>query len=181
VLGFLRKKKSQELWDSEYEQGRWDYLQQQSRFNNSTFIANYLNSQIGDGDDKILDVGAGNGSLFPMLELQDAGNYVPTDISKVALEELVEKHSISNSWVADIEKVDLTDTDYEYIVLNEVVYYFKHPINTVNRCISAAKKNCIVSMYHSPRTNIIRLFMPKPSFSVRVNAEYKWTIMFYLK
>ncbi|MCG8668817.1 MAG: class I SAM-dependent methyltransferase [Pseudomonadales bacterium] len=181
MLGLLSKKKSTELWDDEYKNGRWDYLREQPLYNNSDFIAGYLNRETEGTDATIFDVGAGNGALYPLLTLKDEKQYFPVDVSQVALDALKESHNITNSMVGDIETMDLSESNYDYIVLNEVVYYFNNPIQTVKRCAEAAKKCCIVSMYHSPRSNLIIMFLPRPTFSARINGEYKWTIMFYLK
>jgi 2-polyprenyl-6-hydroxyphenyl methylase/3-demethylubiquinone-9 3-methyltransferase len=124
----------QKLWDKEFAEGRWDFIENTANDIVYLFIEKY--SRNGS----ILDLGCGAGNTG--CELNDSAyrEYTGVDISDVALEkarlrsEACQRGRINRYAQSDISTY-IPDREYEVILFRESIYYIprSHIKNTLER------------------------------------------------
>src|ERR1039458_2921005 len=70
-------------WESTYEGGKWDYLNQLKELAHYSVIIGYINYFKHNG--AVLDVGGGEGILFDRMRSCSYSRYVGIDISQIAI------------------------------------------------------------------------------------------------
>lgn len=138
---------NQDQWNREYEDGRWDYLSNVGEMSRYSIISGYIRKT--KPKNGILDVGCGAGELWNYLTEEEKESYLGVDISSVAIEKAGSK---SNHFIeTDINNYYPAES-FDCIVLNEVLYYIKNPIQLINRLLSALNSEgiMVISMYMHP-------------------------------
>ncbi len=142
---------STEVWDNEYQGGRWDFLSDNTEYARYNVIYGYIRKYSAKGN--VLDLGCGEGVLYNFIEHSDVTNYTGVDISKVAIKKALERTG------GDFHNADIslyTPCDYfNTIVFNEVLHYLPNPIETINRYLNYSKINgvIILSLYMPAKAN----------------------------
>lgn len=143
-------------WENDYVSGRWSYMSEVEEAPRYAVIAGYLRVLAYGGH--YLDVGCGEGVLLRHLDGEQFDSYLGVDISISAISRA---HWHDNGdvrfAVADAESL-VVDRRYDAIVLNEVLYYMRRPLEIARRYWSMLNPEgvMIVSSYHgSPRAMAI--------------------------
>lgn len=137
---------TKEIWDTQYQQGVWNYLPSESARNE--IIGNLCKKCFSYPT--ILDVGCGFGNLVEYLTFQ---TYLGIDISHVPLpsrkREKVEFQSVS------AEEFD-TEKRFEIIIFNEILYYI-NAIKILEKYEQFLSDQgvFIISMWEHPKTLIL--------------------------
>jgi 2-polyprenyl-3-methyl-5-hydroxy-6-metoxy-1,4-benzoquinol methylase len=122
---------SREIWESQYRDGRWTFLQELEQVTRYSVIAGYIHALARTG--ALLDVGCGEGILLDRLAAQDFCKYVGIDISQAAVELARKRHSDRSAFFqADAEHFLPTES-FDAIIFNEVLYYFTDPLAVAQR------------------------------------------------
>lgn len=137
-------------WNTEYEQGKWDYLHSLDELGHNSILAGYARHV---GARSVLDVGCGCGHLLRLLE--NVESYVGLDISHAAIakcQSLIGTQSQYTFIEADLDAFTPA-TAFDLVVFNESLYYSKHPYETLKayRSCLATNGNLAVSMYDNAR------------------------------
>jgi 2-polyprenyl-3-methyl-5-hydroxy-6-metoxy-1,4-benzoquinol methylase len=118
-----------EQWENEYKNGIWEKMEGLEEIGRYTVIAAYI-KKLKSGA-RVLDVGCGEGILLSFLPYDSYSEYVGIDLSQTA----INKASRLQSEKARFEVGDIhaykSEREYDVIILNEVLYYFSHPISTL--------------------------------------------------
>jgi SAM-dependent methyltransferase len=132
VLGATHETRAAaEVWNAQYESGRWTYLGQLSELSRYSVLVGYMVHFKPGG--AILDVGCGEGVLLGRLKPHGYSRYVGVDISSRAIAEFAEQAGERQAFfVADGEHYIPTEP-FDIIVFNEVLYLFRDPIGAVDR------------------------------------------------
>lgn len=133
---------SSETWETQYQTGKWKYMEQLSEFPRYSTIIGYIAFlKLGGA---ILDVGCGEGILFERYRPYGYSKYLGIDISQVALAKLTQKQDENTSFVkADVETYEPTE-DFDVIIFNETLYYFHEPLKVFKRYTRALKEDGII-------------------------------------
>lgn len=145
---------SAEAWDQQYRQGEWDLLQDTAEIPRYERLVELWRRHAGAGS--LLDIGAGDAVLRPYLPT--AARYLGVDLSAAAVERGQSRLQPGDRLLAADAERWQPDEALDAIVLNECVYYFEDPIETVERFRGelAAEGVLIVSMFETPRSQAIR-------------------------
>jgi len=115
----------QQLWDKEYEGGRWDLSKKTPNDRVYHFISQ--NSKKG----MILELGCGSGNTGTELESESYSGYVGLDISEVAVD-AAQRRSVEsgrgskNQYVqSDILKY-VPDKTFQIVLFRDSIYYVPH-------------------------------------------------------
>lgn len=174
-------KRSKEYWDNSFKKGRWDRLLDKEREKNTSFIARLILEDKKESV-KVLDIGSGNGALADYL-LPGKSKYYGVDISSEALNVIKGRHQeavIISADINELEKIDIKE-HFDYIVLNEVLYYI-YPIGILRRLKRFSNKDTkvIISMYNSIRNKLIWLSIFRRALARHVVSDEKrgvsWTV-----
>jgi len=137
-------------WDRQFQNGRWDYLENVEELAHHSVIAGYFNRF--SAEKSLLDVGCGVGVLGGLLPA--GSRYVGVDISSAAIERArLLPQPGANFYVSDAETY-VTQEKFGAIVFNESLYYFRNPIETMLRLATALQPSGVIiaSMYATPNT-----------------------------
>jgi SAM-dependent methyltransferase len=117
---------SREIWESQYRDGRWMFLQELEQMTRYSVIGGYVHALARKG--ALLDVGCGEGILLDRLAVDDFAKYVGIDIAQTAVELARKKHGDQSAFFqADAEHF-LPAESFDAIIFNEVLYYFADPL-----------------------------------------------------
>lgn len=175
-------KRSKEYWDNSFKKGRWDRLLDKEREKNTSFIAQLI-LQDKKESVKVLDIGSGNGALADYL-LPGKSQYYGVDISSEALNLIKERHQeavVISADINELEKIDIKE-HFDYIVLNEVLYYI-YPIGILMRLKRFSNKDTkvIISMYNSIRNRLVWLSIFRRAKSRYIVSDEKRSISWVVK
>jgi SAM-dependent methyltransferase len=122
---------SREIWESQYRDGHWTFLEELEQMTRYSVIAGYLQSLKRGGN--LLDVGCGEGILLDRLGANDFSKYVGIDISQTAIELARKKRGDRSAFFqADAEQF-IPAESFDAIIFNEVLYYFADPLAVAQR------------------------------------------------
>lgn len=141
-------------WDREYEAGKWSYLGTLAEFSRFAVMAGYVRSFNRNAE--ILEVGCGTGVFFPYLRDVGFDRYRGIDLSEVAIE-TARRHARPNASFAAADGRSYSDgTYYDFIVFNEVLYYFDDCIEVMEHYRRALKPDgrFIISMVVGPQSKL---------------------------
>jgi 2-polyprenyl-3-methyl-5-hydroxy-6-metoxy-1,4-benzoquinol methylase len=120
-----------EIWESQYRDGQWTFLQELEQMTRYSVIAGYIHALARRG--ALLDVGCGEGILLDRLGAHDFSKYVGIDISQAAVELARKKCSDRSTFFqADAEHF-IPAESFDAIIFNEVLYYFADPLAVAQR------------------------------------------------
>jgi SAM-dependent methyltransferase len=127
--------RSAEVWNSEYASGRWAYLSGLSELSRYSILVGYIAHFRPEG--AILDVGCGEGVLHRRVRPLGYSRYVGIDLSSNAIAKLEGLRDGKSVFVvADGERYVPTE-QFDVIVFNEVLNYFRDPQGAVENYVRA--------------------------------------------
>ena len=110
------------IWDQEFVNGQWDYLDHTQNDSIYHFLQKYSNNG------SILDLGCGSGNTGNEMDISKYDNYTGVDISESAIERALTRSRINgrqdkNEYVCDdISKYEPRKR-YDIILFRESIYY----------------------------------------------------------
>jgi 2-polyprenyl-3-methyl-5-hydroxy-6-metoxy-1,4-benzoquinol methylase len=120
-----------EIWDSQYRDGQWGFLEELEQMPRYSVIAGYF--QLLKCGGSLLDIGCGQGILRERLGASDYSRYVGIDVSQTAVE-LARRKPNARSVFSQADAHDFTPTEnFDAIIFNEVLYYFPDPLAVAQR------------------------------------------------
>jgi 2-polyprenyl-6-hydroxyphenyl methylase/3-demethylubiquinone-9 3-methyltransferase len=129
-------------WNSEFESGKWDYLAQLPELARYSVLVGYAMHFNPAGS--IMDVGCGAGVLYRRVRPYGVERYLGIDLSSCAIDKLRGLGDARCSFVvADAQRYVPTEK-FDTIVFNEVLYYFRDPLATVQQYTNALKSGGIL-------------------------------------
>jgi 2-polyprenyl-3-methyl-5-hydroxy-6-metoxy-1,4-benzoquinol methylase len=111
-----------DLWNTEFANGRWDYIESTP----NDFIYSFLTKYLRGGS--LLDLGCGSGNTGAELEANSCSNYTGVDISDVAIEKAKVRAAQAGRagqnryFQADIVKY-APAANYDVILFRESLFY----------------------------------------------------------
>jgi len=145
------KPAAKELWDTQYQNGKWEFLGSLDEMARYMIIHGYIHQvteRLGNKPLALLDVGCGHGQLLRFLHPSCFESYLGIDFSQKAIERARSSLSANTRFlVADMEKWEGLG-QFDLIIFNEVLYYALEPIRTLVRYQPFLRENglFIVSM-----------------------------------
>jgi 2-polyprenyl-3-methyl-5-hydroxy-6-metoxy-1,4-benzoquinol methylase len=134
-------------WETDYRNGHWSFLKDVNELSRYSVVAGYIASLKPDGS--VLDVGCGEGILYTRYKALGFARYLGVDISAEAITRISSEYPANARFVtADAEKFQ-PDGQFDVIVFNESLYYFRQPLRTCERYREALKQDglLLVSTY----------------------------------
>jgi SAM-dependent methyltransferase len=131
-----------DTWNAQYESGRWTYLGQLSELSRYSVLVGYMVHLKPGG--AVLDVGCGEGVLLKRLEPHGYSRYVGVDLSSSAIAGLAERQSERLSFFAADGEYYVPMEQFDIIIFNEVLYFFRDPIGAVERYASSLRSGGIL-------------------------------------
>lgn len=136
LVSFFKRKilrVNRDRWNYQYGKGLWDGLKAMDELARFSVIVGYIKF-LKPGQPDILEIGCGEGLLQQRLQTQNYGRYVGTDISDLAIQKAAQDAGDDKCTylVADMDTYQ-PDGTFDLIVFNEVIYYSKHPLKTLQR------------------------------------------------
>lgn len=156
---------TREMWDLQYEKGDWARLSDFSEQAHNGVVLSYV--AYLRPDSSILEIGCGGGSLLPRLRQFGYRNYIGIDMSEVAIAKCRQFSDRKTTFlVADAESY-VPDVAVDVVILNECIYYFAHPIVTLQRYAHYLVPGglFVVSLFENDQTRPIRRCL-KAKFSL---------------
>lgn len=146
---------SREIWEQQYQAGRWEFMRALDELARYSVIAGYVHQLHPGGS--VLDVGSGEGILLDHLKPFGVSRYLGVDLSEEAVRQGAARADARSSFLAaDAEQYRPAER-WDAIVFNECVYYFEDPVGTVlgYRDGLAEGGTFIVSTFRSRRADVI--------------------------
>lgn len=183
---------TREKWERTYASGSWDFLNAPSQRGRHYAIAGIVADRHPDGRARVLDVGCGLGTLYPLLKGR-VRTYLGLDLSEAVIKRC-------RSAFADDPNCTFTSgafddfaprETFDVVVLNEVLYYFpvSRAVEVFQKAISHAGNDgfVIVSMNRSWKGSLIRARLnaiSPPVQSLRITNLQTgsfWTVEVYCR
>ena len=120
-----------DIWESQYRDGRWIYLNGLQQMTRYSVIAGYLHTLKNGGC--MLDVGCGEGILLARLGDANYEKFVGIDWSHVAIEQAQKRQYPRSVFVQADAQCFVPDETFDAIIFNEVLYYFDEPLALAQR------------------------------------------------
>ena len=172
---------TEETWNREYRRGDWDLLDSDEQLAHNAIVVGHLMN--ASERSRILEVGCGSGSLLQLLQRVGFESYLGIDISSEAVSRAAALN-VPNSFfqVADARRF-VADERFDFIVFNEVAYYFERPVDVLQRYSEFLKDEgvIIISMFDFMLSRIIwkkldRVFITLDLNTVHNRKGHKWQI-----
>ncbi len=131
-ISFIRRKIlriSKFRWDYQYSEGRYDWVRKEEM--KRLYEARELMDKYLHGG-KIFDIGCGEGLFLEVIADLNYSFYEGIDISEVAIGKIKTTGKCLLK-VADMEKYVPANSPFSVIVINEVLYYSKNPVELLKR------------------------------------------------
>jgi 2-polyprenyl-3-methyl-5-hydroxy-6-metoxy-1,4-benzoquinol methylase len=126
---------SKDVWERQYQTGKWSYLQQLDELPRYSIITGYL--QFLKPNPAILDVGCGEGLLFRRYRPYGYARYVGVDLSAAAQQLLAAEQDERTMFVcADANSYEPRER-FDAIIFNESLYYLDSPLAVIDRCMNS--------------------------------------------
>ena len=147
---------SQEVWESQYRSGHWARLNNLTEVGHNSVVFSYITHLRPQGS--ILEIGCGEGILLRKLKKVGYSRYVGIDMSAFAIEKCREFADEKTSFVVGDAESHSYDSRFDFVVLNEAIYYFVEPIKTLEHYVRylAPGGLFVISIFDKPRTRAIR-------------------------
>ena len=145
------KPAAKELWDTQYRNGKWEFLGSLMNMARYMIIHGYIYGvaeRLGNKPLALLDIGCGHGQLLRYHYPPCFETYLGIDFSQEAIERARSFSSANIRFLeADMEKWDGHE-QFDLIIFNEALYYAPEPVKTLVRYQSFLRENgfFIVSM-----------------------------------
>lgn len=128
--------KPQAVWDEEYRNGSWDFLEIQAERSHHMVILGFI---LGMGENRtVLDAGCGTGGLLHLGRKFQLSGYTGIDISQKAIEDARLRFRDTNIRfpvafeAADFEQY-VSPRRYDVIIFNESLSYARDPVAILHR------------------------------------------------
>ncbi|WP_128544639.1 class I SAM-dependent methyltransferase [Larkinella soli] len=123
---------NRDRWNYQYDKGLWDGLKAIDELARFSVIVGYV-KYLKPGQPEVMEVGCGEGLLQQRLQAQNYGRFVGLDIADVAVENARAQADEKCTYrVGDMDTYE-PDGTFDLIIFNEVIYYSKHPLKTLQR------------------------------------------------
>src|SRR3989344_3249050 len=140
----LKMKLTKETWNEQYDQGKWDYVDNTSESCRASIIGFYCNRFNNSPD--ILDVGCGKSVVRNYIKFK---TYIGLDISETATKHLKNQNiEIINT---DAEKFT-TEKKFDIIIFGEILYYVNNKILEQYQDYLNEDGYFIISLWDHPKT-----------------------------
>ena len=124
------------------EGGKWAHLERLNELPRYSAIVGYLRHL--KPNPAILDVGCGEGLLFHRYRPYGYSRYVGLDLSVTVYRHLLETQDENTAFVcADADRY-VPEERFDAIVFNETLYYFRSPVDVVDRYMYALNPDGVV-------------------------------------
>jgi len=152
---------SQDAWEEQYARGAWDFLREEDERSRYLAIGALLEEHVPPGG-QVAALGCGEGLLLDYLP-ESSFHVLGVDLSEVAIEKARSRfgdgfgaEGRARFVAADAEAFE-PDTTFHAIVLNECLYYFRHPLRQAERYFSYLSEGgvLLLSMFRTPRTDAL--------------------------
>jgi SAM-dependent methyltransferase len=127
--------KDKASWEKQYATGVWSYLGEITELSHYSVIVGYAGYLKPGG--RVLDVGCGHGVLHDRWLPQGYDRYVGVDISEVAVSRLRERGLAHATFVAADAETYQPGEQFDVVVFNESITYFKDPEDGFARYVRA--------------------------------------------
>lgn len=154
ILPYRPLLKDPKIWDNQFEDGSWDYLDEIYQLARYSVIVGYFKYFIKFSG-SILDLGCGQGILHKRFAGENYSKYVGIDISEKAIIRAKLNIDQKSSFICqDLQKYE-PDQMYDLIVFNESLYYFEKPLELLNKYKNYLNPDgkIIISMWDNPERN----------------------------
>ena len=147
--------RSVQTWNDEYTNGHWALLKDLSQQPHNAVLLGYITFLRPNS--AILEIGCGNGALFPYLARLGYQRYLGIDISSVAIDSCQRFRDDKTSFKTADAEIYAPDFRPDVMLLNESVYYFREPIKTLKRYDQhlAPSGILVLSLVDNPKTRTI--------------------------
>jgi SAM-dependent methyltransferase len=172
---------TEETWNREYKRGDWDLLDSDEQLVHTVIILGHVLN--ASKRLRILEVGCGSGRLLQLLQRIGFERYFGIDISSEAISRAAALNVPNSSFQVADARTFSTDERFDFIVFNEVAYYFERPLEVLLRCSEFLHEDgaIIISMYDFILSRIIwrqldRVFTTLDRNTVQNRKGHKWQI-----
>jgi 2-polyprenyl-3-methyl-5-hydroxy-6-metoxy-1,4-benzoquinol methylase len=147
---------SKDVWELQYRNKTWDYLANNEEVSRYSVIIGYI--QHFKPKASIFDIGCGEGILQERLSTFGYTSYIGLDISETAVQRACLKSDTKTDFISGNAESYVPQELFDVIVFNEVLYYFRDPLETFVRYSKFLKENGIIitSLEHTIRSTAIR-------------------------
>lgn len=180
------KPAAKEVWDTQYQSGKWEFLGSLDEMARYMIIHGYIHQvaeRLGDKRLALLDIGCGHGQLLRYLDPSCFETYLGIDFSKEAIDR-ARSYSSANARFedADMEKWE-SHAHFDIIIFNEALYYALEPVKTLLRYQSFLRENglFIVSMCKQENHYLIlsklhKSFCTLSSVELTTDRQQTWKV-----
>jgi 2-polyprenyl-3-methyl-5-hydroxy-6-metoxy-1,4-benzoquinol methylase len=180
------KPAAKELWDTQYLNGKWEFLGSLDEMARYMIIHGYIHQvseRLGNKRLALLDIGCGHGQLLHYLPPSFFETYLGIDFSKEAIDRACSLSSANAQFLeADMEKWE-GHAQFDVIIFNEALYYALEPVKTLLRYKSFLRENglFIVSMCKQENHYLIlsklhRNFCTLSSVELTADQQQTWKV-----
>jgi SAM-dependent methyltransferase len=163
---FNRKilRRDKDRWNHQYESGVWESLGDIDELGRFSVIVGY--TQFLKPHGKILEIGAGEGYLQQRFDKSKYSLYYSTDVSDVAVANGKKFEDEKTKYLVADMNTYVPDTDFDCIIINEVIYYGVSVQKTLDHLAQFLKQDgiFIVSINGGSRNNDWHKMMEECSF-----------------
>lgn len=177
---------TEETWNREYRRGDWDLLDSDEQMaHNVIVLGHVLNAPKRS---RILEIGCGSGRLLQLLQRIGFESYLGIDISSEAVSRAVALNVPNSAFQVADARTFHTDERFDFIIFNEVAYYFERPLDVLLRYSEFLREEgaIIISMYDFLLSRMIwrkldRVFNTLDLNTVHNRQGHKWQIRIIAK
>ena len=119
------------IWDAEYREGSWAFLQELEQVTRYSVIAGYIQALKPKG--RLLDVGCGEGILLDRLGADNYSKFVGIDFAQTAIERAAKKSHPRSIFIYANAEIYVPNETFDATIFNEVLYYFADPLGVARR------------------------------------------------
>lgn len=119
------------IWDSQYRDGHWTFLQDLEQMTRYSVIAGYIQALAPRGC--LLDVGCGEGILLDRLGSDNYSKFVGIDFAQTAIERALRKQHPRSIFIQADAEIYVPNETFDTTIFNEVLYYFADPLDVARR------------------------------------------------
>ncbi len=133
IISFIKRKIlriDKNRWDYQYAKGNWEGLKSEEELQRIYIAKNLIVKYNLKGN--ILEIGCGEGIFFNLIPIDSYSFYEGIDISEVAIGKAPQAPNAKFA-AADMETFIPEHAPFSYIVMNEVLYYSKTPLQLVKK------------------------------------------------
>jgi ubiquinone/menaquinone biosynthesis C-methylase UbiE len=140
------------LWDSEYASGFGERLKLPGEAEHHRKLVELL-VEAGKNK-KILDVGCGEGLILDYLKNYES--YLGLDFSEVALRAASSRVDAKTAFVQGAAESFVPEGDFDAIVFNESLYYFKKPLKVARHYARFLRRDGVMAVSIFTKTEKVR-------------------------